>query len=391
MVKRWPVIWPFFPSVILAGVTMITLGPLLNQLLLDVHAPRSLGGLPSLGYFFGMCLAIVAINFALGGLSSRASLMTGAGCVMLGDFLAGAVAHRLAPLAAAFAVVGAGYGFLNIVPGLYISSADKQNAGRNLTIVNALFAFGVVVTPPTIGRLLAADVGWRTIVLGEAVLAAALFVLFALAPAPDVPGRRNLRWREVVEVRRTNPRLWRLILLLMMLYVGAEGVFNIWLAKFQTDRFGVDETAAGWAVTIFWIGITAGRFSALRIMRRLTTRQIVEFFGMAMAAAVLLTALSPNHKISLAGCLLTGFAAGPIFPLLASYTARFPSWLSGSVYSTGYLAACVGNMALPLLVGPAADSFGFRAAMCLAAVPAVALVLLTRPLERAAGSSPSPT
>ncbi len=379
--------WPFFPSALFAGVTMITLGPLLNELLFSMHAPRSQGGWPSLGFFFGMCGTVAAINFALGGLSSRASLMAGAGSVTAGFFLAGAVAHSMAPLTVAFTVVGFGYGFLTLLPGMYVSSADKQNAGRGLTIVNALFASGVVVTPPMIGRLLAADVSWRKVVLGEAALAAALCVFFALAPAPDIPGRRNLRLREMVDVRRTNPRLWGLIVLALMLYVGAEGVFNVWLAKFQTDQFGADDAAAGMAVTIFWIGITAGRFTALRAMRRLTTRQIVEFCGVAMAAAGLIASLATTHKISLFGCLLAGFAAGPIFPLVAGYTSRFPSWFSGTVYTTGYFAACIGTMVLPFLIGPAADWFGFRAAMSLAALPALAVVVLARPLERAAAGS----
>jgi fucose permease len=329
-----------------------------------------------------MCLAIAGVNFVLGGVSSRATLMLGATLQGLGMALAAGLAGRMSSLALFYVVLGFGYGLLTIYPGMLVTSLIKPAAEGPLSVINGFFAVGVLVTPLAIGQALAAGVTWRGVLLAEAGATFVFLLVITKAPLPNIPGRQNIRWRQIVEIWRHNVRLLLLFLLALWLYVGAENVFNVWLAKFQIDVFAASAARAGLIVSLFWLGLTIGRFGIVRWLERMQPHRVVIAAALLMAAGVAAAALAPWSAASEAACFGTGLAASVIFPLVAGYSGRFPDWYAGVVFSLGYLAASGGSMMFPYLVGPAADWLGFRTAMLLAAAPCVAVALLTIPLRR---------
>ena len=268
-------LWPLCLATTAAGMAMISLGPLLDAILRDLGAARALGGVLSLAFFGGMCLAIAAVNFILGAFSSRATLMLGATLQGLGMVLAGGLAGRLGALAWSLAVIGFGYGLLTIYPGMIVTSLIKPAAERPLSIINGFFAVGVLATPLAIGQALAFGISWRGVFLGEGIISFGLLPLLLKAPLPDMPGRQNIRFRQIAEIWRHNPRLLILILLALWLYVGAENIFNVWLAKFQIDTFASSASRAGLTVSLFWLGLTIGRFGMVRLLARVPPHRIV--------------------------------------------------------------------------------------------------------------------
>ncbi|NLH48336.1 MAG: MFS transporter [Myxococcales bacterium] len=381
---RQPSIRPFYPTAATAGMVMISLGPLLDAVLRDFGADRAQGGLLSLMFFGGMCVAILAINFVLGKLSSKATLMLGIAAQGLGLFLAGGAADSLRSLTACYALIGFGYGFPAIYPGMCVTSLIKPSAERPLGLINGFFAIGVLATPVVIGQALTRGVSWRGVLIGEGILSLVLLVYYLTTTLPDIPNRQNVRPRQLAEIRRANPRLVLVILLALWLYVGAENIFNVWLAKFQIDIFASRASRAGLTVSLFWLGLTVGRFGAVRLMGRFRTTGLISAAGWLMALGIAAVSLSPWRWVSEGFCFVTGLASAAIFPLIASYVGRFPAWFSGVVFSLGYLAATVGAMFFPYLVGPAADWVGFRLAMFSAALPCAVVALLAGPLDRAA-------
>jgi MFS family permease len=107
-----------------------------------------------------------------------------------------------------------------------------------------------------------------------------------------------------------------------------------------------------------------------------------------MAGGIVMVSIPESRLISELFCFFTGVGASAIFPLVASYTGRFPEWFSGVVFSFGYLAAAFGAMSLPYLAGPVADICGFRVAMAMAAVPPVLVALIAIPIDRSASAAP---
>ena len=80
-----------------------------------------------------------------------------------------------------------------------------------------------------------------------------------------------------------------------------------------------------------------------------------------------------------------GVGASAGFPLILSFSARFPHWHAGVVFSSVIMAGAVGRIVFPYLVGPLAETVGFRLAMGLAFLLAGALSALSVYLHRVAG------
>jgi fucose permease len=367
-----------------SGMVMITLGPLLDAILRDFGAGRAQGGVLSLAFYGGTCLSIIFINFIIGPLPSKATLAIGAALQGFGLFLAGWLSGSLPMLAAVFSLAGFGYGILLIYPGMFVTSIAQPSPQRPLSILNGFFAIGVLVTPLAIGRALTMGCSWRLVFMAEAAISAALLIAYLSAPVANIPGRKNLGMAEAAGIWKFNPGLLLLIVLSLWLYVGAENMFNVWLAKFHIDIFESDAARAGQTVSLFWLGLTAGRFGVLRLIARVSPGRMLFSAGTVMTASIVLVALSPGRVTSELFCLVTGVGASVLFPLIAGYAGRFPDWFAGVVFSFGYLASAAGGMLFPYLVGPAADAWGFRTAMLLAAVPAAAVVMLSIPLDRSA-------
>ena len=84
-----------------------------------------------------------------------------------------------------------------------------------------------------------------------------------------------------------------------------------------------------------------------------------------------------------------GLGASAAFPLILSFSARFPRWHAGVVFSAVIMAGALGRIVFPYLVGPLAESLGFRIALCLTFVLSAALSLLALYLYRVSGEVPA--
>ena len=378
-----------YATTFVVGVTMITLGPLLDPILKDLHIPLAQGGLISVGFAVGMLLGVVSLNFLLARVSVKWGLVGAASLQTIGLIVSGALARGLWSLMLAYVIVGAGCVFLNSLPGMWITSHNKTGADRAMVTMLVFFALGMMVTPLIIGAALGWGATWRTVLLAEAVVSAALAILVAMSPVSNIEGRENLGLRRLREVVGFNPRLFATVLVASIFYIGAEFTFNVWLAKYEIDVFGVDKTVAGLAVTLFWVGLLVGRLVVIPLTRRLPAARILMVGAAVWAVFALGVALAVSPAMSMVMSFFAGLGASAGFPLILSFSARFPRWHAGVVFSSVIMAGALGRIIFPYLVGPFAESWGFRTAMGLAFVLAAALSLLTLYLHRVSGEARS--
>ncbi|HLA81140.1 MAG TPA: MFS transporter [Thermoleophilia bacterium] len=374
-----------YATTFVVGVTMITLGPLLDPILRDLHIVLARGGLISVGFAVGMLIGVVCLNFVLARVPVKWGLVGAASLQTLGLVASGVAAQGLWSLMAAYLFVGAGCVLLNSLPGMWITSHIKTGADRAMVTMLIFFALGMMVTPLAIGAALGWGATWRSVLLGEAVMSAALALLIALSPVANIQGRENLRPGKLREVIGFNPRLFVAVLTASILYIGAEFTFNVWLAKYEIDTFEVDKTTAGLAVTLFWVGLLIGRLVVIPLTRRLPAARILMAGAGVWAVFALGVALAVSVEMSMVMSFCAGLGASAGFPLILSFSARFPRWHAGVVFSSVIMAGALGRIIFPYLVGPLAESLGFRTAMGLAFVLAGALSVLSLYLQRVSG------
>jgi FHS family glucose/mannose:H+ symporter-like MFS transporter len=374
-----------YATMFMVGVVMVSLGPILDPTLKDFHIPLSLGGLTSVGYAVGMLVGVLALNFALAHVPVKWGLVGAAWLQTVGLAAAGVLARGLWSLFAAYVVVGAGCVFLNSLPGMWITSHIKVGTDRAMVVLLLSFAGGMMITPLAIGGALGLGASWRWVLIVEAGLSLVLSIVLTVLPVSDIEGRRNLRLGRLREVIGFNPRLFGAVLGASVLYIGAEFVLNVWLAKFEIDTFAVGKTVASLGVTLFWLGLVIGRTIAVPLTRRFRASRLLLVGAAVMAVFALGIALSTSPEMSMVMAFLSGLGASAVFPLILSFSGRFPAWHAGVVFSAVIMAGALGRIMFPYVVGPIAHSLGFRVAIGLAFVQAAALSLLSLYLHRVSG------
>jgi fucose permease len=187
----------------------------------------------------------------------------------------------------------------------------------------------------------------------------------------------------VREVVGFHPRLFATMAIAAFIYVGAEFILDVWLAKFETDTLGAGKAWAGAVVAIFWVGIVAGRFIVQPLTSKFPISRILLVGTTAMAVFTVGIALSRSLVLTDILVFFAGLGAAASTPLILSYSARFPKWHAGVVFSAVMFLAGLGVLIFPYVVGPLVAATNFRVAIGLSALLAVGVAISTRYLHRA--------
>jgi fucose permease len=376
-----------YPSQLFAGVMLISLGPLLDAILRDLHLSLAQAGLLSLGFFLGRVLGVSLLNFGLARVPLKAAMAGAAWVMAAGLAVAGLLASGLWSLFMPLLVTGAAAVIPNAVSGIWVAAHVREGTERAMLTVLAFFALGVVAAPLAIGVALDLGATWRWVLLSEAGFSVVMGVALLLSPLADVPDRENLRLRQLREVAGFDARLLTVMLGAAFLYVGTEATLGVWLAKLQVDAFGASPALAALTVTLLWAGITLGRYLAVPLTRRVLPSKLLAVFAAALAVLTVGMAIAPSLAVSEVGAFFTGLGASACFPLIVCYSSRFPGWYSGVTFSGMMLAGTAASTIFPYVVGPVAEALSLRMAVGLSALPSALVVVLAFYLHRAAKES----
>jgi Major Facilitator Superfamily len=165
------------------------------------------------------------------------------------------------------------------------------------------------------------------------------------------------------------------LLVLGVLTVGGaivEGAPTDWSAL-RLERLGTGPGTAALGVAAFMAGMFAGRVAGDHLTDRYGGA-IVLRGGMTMVAAGLGLGVAVDRPAAFAaGLVLAGAGASAFFPLAFSAAARLPGVAPGAGAATVSLAARLGFLAEPLVVGALAEAVGLRWAFLFVACVAAAL------------------
>jgi fucose permease len=350
---------PLYPSQFLIAMAVVSIGPLLDPTMRDFGVGLSGGGLISAGLYVGNVSAIVILNTLLARWRAKWTIL--GGMVLQGAALitAGAVSWNLWSLIVAYLFIGFGGALMNTTCWIWISAHMVYDRAAAALRMILFFALGMMSVPLIIGLVLDAGASWRWVLIAEGAL--------ALLAAVATPSQTQL-YRGVIA---WDPKLLLGILVAGFTYVGAEMTMNVWLPKFQIDVFGSADSWASFAVTLFWLGLTAGRLLVMALTRRFSPSRLLLVCGCIFAVFAVAVALAPSQIASLILVVGAGLGASASYGLIGSYTGRFPEWQSAVATSLFIFAGGVGSIAFPYMMGPLASAVGFRIALATVAIPAL--------------------
>jgi len=367
---------PLYPSQFMAAVIMASFGPLLDSMMTDLGIPLSRAGLVSGGFFLGSVLGIVLTNMCLARLSAKRALIVGN--ILQGILLAiaGFISWDLWSLAVIFFVAGTSGVMVNTTCWMWISAHMRKNAAASALQMILFFAMGMLLAPLILGLVLDRGGSWRWILVTVGALSFAVGLMCMLMPLPDVTGRRNVRFSDLRAVIAHDRGLLIGIVSACFFYAGAETTLNVWLPKFQIDVFGAGDTWASLSVTLFWMGLVAGRLIVMPLTSRYSPARLLLICACILAVFCVVMATAPTQAAALVLSVGAGLGASASYGLIGSYAGRFPEWQSAVASSAFILAGGLGSVVFPYLMGPIADAAGFRVALSTVAIPALAYGLL---------------
>ncbi len=236
----------------------------------------------------------------------------------------------------------------------------------HMSWLHCFWGVGATAGPVIMSFFLAGEGGWkpgyRTIGIIQICLVILLFISLPLwKKAGEGSGQQELSGEPGGILAILSKPGVKTALLTFFSYCAVEAAAGLWGGSYLVLNRGITEgTAAKW-ISMYYFGITLGRFVAGFVTMKMDNRSLVRL-GQGILAAGLLCILLPLGKNSIlpAGFLLMGIGCAPVFPCLLHETPRrFGRDLSQALMGIQMASAYVGTTLMPPLLGLMAQHFSF--------------------------------
>ena len=135
-------------------------------------------------------------------------------------------------------------------------------------------------------------------------------------------------------------------------YCALESACGLWASTFLVLGHGVSAQAAALLASLFYAGITVGRFLSGVLTLRLDGKQLLRLGETIMGIGLVVLMVSPGEAGLGLGLVLLGLGCAPNYPQMIHLTpVRFGSQNAQSLMGLQMACAYVGSMAFPPLMG----------------------------------------
>lgn len=134
-----------------------------------------------------------------------------------------------------------------------------------------------------------------------------------------------------------------------------------WSATYFVEVKGIGEEPAAALASLFFIGLTAGRFLGGFLMDRVGDRNMIRLgTGISLAGIILLMLPVENTVFTLTGFVMIGLGFAPIYPCIIHATPdHFGAENSGAIIGMEMAGAYIGSTFMPPLYGMLGGLLGF--------------------------------
>ena len=191
---------------------------------------------------------------------------------------------------------------------------------------------------------------------------------------------------------RRNPSLPGLpgvpqAILSFFLYCSLENTVIIWGASYLVLIKDMGEADAAGKMSLYFIGMTAGRMLAGLVALRIRNRDLVRGGFCAVAVAIPLLVFSESGLFLSIACGLLGIGCAPVFPCLMHETGEnYEAAYTQAIVGMQQASAFTGNAGMPLAFGFLAEKVGYSMFPLLLFLTLILLTAATEWMNRVAGA-----
>ncbi len=206
----------------------------------------------------------------------------------------------------------------------YLLENRVQNKDRLTLIFLIFYPLGSLTAPFLASFLIRNEINWRYSYIILAVASVLVMVLFLLLKGRKESIRQDRE--EKIPIRKIfsdsiKNRLFILGLVLIFFYTIAETVMATWSPTFLRMARDFDVTAAGFAVTAFWLGILSGRVIVSFIAGRKRVNLLLLILSAVGFTALIFFIVARSGNIIILFSAIAGLGNSAILPLSISSTS----------------------------------------------------------------------
>lgn len=348
------------------GFWLYVFGPAVALLREDLHFSYTIIGGYSAAWAAGS-VAAGAVFARLAGWLGRAMLLWGSAAAATVGAAVFALAGTVAATLAGGVLLGLAGTLLQTTTQSVLSDRHGPRRDQALAESNIGAAACAVLAPLALVGLHHTAAGWRIALAVPAVVLAGLYGIYRhvrlpAAPAPAVTGTRR---------RRGLSRACWLLCVLVAVGIGVEFALIYFAAELVTINTGLPVGLAAALVTVYYVGILAGRIVGARLTRVPGRARILLWASLGLTlGGLLLVWLGAVTPLAVLGLLLAGLGVANQFPLALALALAAAGPDTDTANAWTQLLGGILLLTAPFLLGAVADQVGL--------VPAFAVpVLLT--------------
>jgi fucose permease len=207
------------------------------------------------------------------------------------------------------------------------------------------------------------NMGYRTIGIIQCFLVVILFITVSLwdknksqTVSEKNENSQGIQYKELFHTAGVKQ-----ILIAFFCYCSIESTAGLWGSSFLVIEKNISpEIAARW-VSLYYIGITFGRFISGFLTMKLNNRQMVRLGQWLIVCGIIALLLPVGKILLLPGFFIIGLGCAPIYPSLLHEPPRnFGAEKSQAIMGIQMASAYIGTTFMPLLFGKITSYTGFN-------------------------------
>ena len=229
-------------------------------------------------------------------------------------------------------------------------------SSRHMSWLHCMWGIGASIGPYIMGFALTGSTGWpagyRFVGIIQIMMTIFLFLslpLWKSGAADSASDTTNtpLPLSRIIKIPGAPA-----VFITFFCYCALESTAGLWASSFLVLHKGMDPETAATFASMFYLGITLGRFINGFLTARIGDHSLIRLGQGIIFAGILIVLLPLNAYISVAGILLVGFGCAPIYPcIIHSTPSTFGEDKSQAMIGVQMASAYLGSCLMPPLFG----------------------------------------
>jgi len=293
-------------------------------------------------------------RFGTGIVTAVSVLMTAAALVGF------SISRSFFPLCLLAVPLGLGAGSVDAALNNYVALNFKA---RHMSWLHCFWGIGASAGPMIMAAYLAQGNSWylgfRTVGIIQFCLVLVLFISLPLwknkQSAENTARQDSIKYSKLFQIAGVKE-----VLIAFFCYCALELITGLWGASFFVIEKGISkETAARW-ISLYYVGITLGRFISGFVTIKLNNRQMIRLGQAIIGCGIIVLVLPFGNTTLLPGLFLIGLGCAPIYPSIIHETpVNFGAEYSQAIIGIQMASAYIGTTIMPPIFGWVASHLSF--------------------------------